>query len=144
MNTRIIENLLSFLFSPLLLHLLRFSQYHLCHFISVADGVLVSWYLDVTLTSALNTHFGWEALCHSALMFLFDFLQSLLFLIRSLTISQPSWIGCSATSFLRFGPGQLAFIGFYLITTVGPRQGGQKTEMTFLKRHIIHGENQFT
>ena len=34
---------LSFLFSPLLLHLLRFSQYHLCHFISVADGVLVSW-----------------------------------------------------------------------------------------------------
>ena len=66
---------------------------------------------------------------------------SVAFLIRSSGISQPSWICYSGTSFLRLGPGQLAFIGFYPITTVGPRQGGSKTQVTFFKRRL---KNYFT
>ena len=110
---------------------------HFSPFISAADGVLVSQRCLSHLTAALTTHFGFEALCH------FNFLAvppSVPFLIRSFGIWQPSWIGYSGTSFLRLGLGQLAFIGFYPITTVGPRQGGLKTEVTFLKRRLWGGK----
>ena len=104
--------------------------------------LIVSWYFRyryflATWTYSLTTHFSLEALCHSALVFPFDFLQcpslspfSNLFLRNR---QSQGWIGDRHL----LSPLRSQATGFHRLLSdnnSGATVGDPKTEVTILKR----------
>ena len=113
--------------------------------------LIVSWYFMnryflATWNYSLTTHFSLEApvsLCTCVPQFIQCLSLSPFSNLFLRNRQSQGWIGDSGTSFLLLEAGQLAFRGFYPITTVGPRWATQKLRWPLQKDVCDNNSTKF-